>query len=152
MEHLNEVLEEETEWGISIKPKDIYSALLLPRSSFEPRTAGESVWALAEQYGDRRHIEHVASTIEQFRTRHWLTKQADGHYGRDLYFDNLGERHGIADFPKNWKYSLRFEDGFHFDVSSARKRGFNLCDATGAIHNVINDEHLNVDPHGYVRG
>ncbi len=71
---------------------------------------------------------------------------------RGRIFDEDGERHGVAPFPRGWKYSYRIEAGFHFDITSSDGRRFVVSDAIGMRNRVGAGAHLNMDPHGHVRG
>jgi len=86
--------------------------------------------------------------------RAYLRKQA--HYqwidDRDLIFGRNGSRHADAPFPRGWKFSYRLPDGFHYDVVHLERRKFSLTDIGGALHITVANGHLNIDPHGYVRG
>jgi hypothetical protein len=66
-------------------------------------------------------------------------------------FDHRGARHGVAPFPRAWKFSYQVVPGFHFDVSSRVSRAFCVHASDGRRHDVLGSRHLNIDPHGWVR-
>ena len=150
-------LSEESEWTARVKPSDLNSPLLLPESSFQPARKHRELWRHASAYGNLENVVGAEKAIKGFRSAHhrkvnlksfstykWLDEG-------DRIFDQAGERHGVAPFPRNWKFSYRIEPGFHFDVTHADERQFNLFDANGNRHHVNVADHLNIDPHGYVR-
>jgi hypothetical protein len=150
-------LAEESEWTAHIKPSDLSSPLLLPECSFESRGNHLDLWRHASAYGDAQNIVSAEKAIHRFRNTYhrkvnlktfsaykWVDER-DRIYGQD------GERHGVAPFPRGWKYSYRIERGFHFDVTQIDGRRFALFDARGQSHHVSAGAYLNVDPHGYVR-
>jgi hypothetical protein len=152
---LNELLAEEELWSEAIRPRDVRSPLLIPRMCFETAHPHRDVWSLCEQYGDITGIGAVRAAIERFRSAHFVQME-QGNPRRWLdrnnrIFDHTGPRHGVAPFPRNWKYSYQFEVGFHFDVKERSDRAFKFRDCFSNSHDVKTNGYLNVDPHGYVR-
>jgi hypothetical protein len=153
---LSSNLAEESEWAARVKPKDINSPLLLPECSFVPERKNCELWRHASAYGDSGNISGAEKAIRDFQNTHhrkvnianfssykWVDRE-------DRIYDQDGPRHGLAPFPREWKYSYRIESRFHFDVTHVDGRQFVLIDASGMQHRVIAGAHLNVDPHGYV--
>ena len=151
-------LAQESAWTDRVKPSALDSPLLLPECAFEVANNYCDLWRHACSYGDTNNIEGAEKAIHAFRNSYrrrvefggvkqnkWIDRQ-------DRIFDDAGERHGVAPFPRGWKYSYRIEDGFHFDVTSSDGRPFFVRDAIGGRNRVESGRHLNMDPHGYVRG
>jgi hypothetical protein len=149
-------LTEESEWAARVKPADLSSPLLLPECSFEPEHKHRDLWRHACAYGDLQNVVGAEKAIRDFQNAHhrkvgfktfsaykWVDR-------RDRIFDKDGERHGIAPFPRDWKYSYRLEPGFHFDVTHLDGRQFTLTDVSGRHNTVNSGAHLNVDSHGFV--
>jgi len=154
-------LAEESSWSDRVKPSALNSPLLLPECAFEVFDKHCDLWRLACSYGDTNNINGAEKAIHTFRNFYrrgiefkgvrqhkWIDRQ-------DRIFDEAGERHGIAPFPRGWKYSYQIEDGFHFDVTSSTGRSFFVSDADGARIRarirVGGCPYLNMDPHGCVR-
>jgi len=149
-------LAEESEWAARVKPKDLNSPLLLPECSFVPEGKHRELWRHASAHdtwdilGAEKAIDDFWKThrrkviIASFSAYKWVD-QRDRIYAPDRL------RHAVAPFPREWKYSYRIESGFHFDVTHVGGRQFDLTDASGSLNRVNAGEHLNVDPHGYVR-
>jgi hypothetical protein len=150
-------LAEESEWAARVKPTDLSSPLLLPECSFEPEHEHRDLWRNAGAYGDLQNVTGAERAIRSFQNTHhrkvgfrtfsaykWVDR-------RDRIFDQDGERHGIAPFPRDWKYSYRIEPGFHFDVTHLDGRQFTLTDVSGGHYAASSGAHLNVDSHGFVR-
>ena len=151
---LNHVLNEEIIWAEHVMPKDIYSPLLLPECSFEADPDVSHLWGIAREFGDPSMPIGTGRVIEHFRDIHWRPTESAGRRWTDSssrIFSHAGQRHGAAPFPRSWKYSFKIDDSFHFDVTSSHSRAFSVLDATGVVHKVADDCHINVDPHGYVR-
>jgi hypothetical protein len=151
-------LAQESEWAARVKPSDLNSPLLLPESSFEPGRKHLNLWRHASAYGDPQNIVSAEKAIKGFRNAHHRKvnfKSFASTYKwvdeRNRIYDQDGPRHGIAPFPRGWKYSYKIEPGFHFDVNQVDGRQFALIDATGRRHHVSAGDNLNIDPHGYVR-
>ena len=150
-------LAQEVEWAARVKPSGLDSPLLLPECSFEPGRKQRSLWRHASAYGDPENIVGAESAIRGFRNTH-LRKVNLRSFSTykwvdqgDRIYDLDGPRHGIAQFPRGWKYSYRIEVGFHFDVTQVDGRQFALVDANGKRSHVNPGAHLNIDPHGHVR-
>jgi hypothetical protein len=151
-------LRQEHDWALRVKPLNLSSPLLLPESSFDCISKHRDLWRHASAYGDPNNIVGAEKAIDEFRNAYhrkvtfetfskyaWVDDQAR-LYGRD------GPRHGIAPFPRGWKYSYRIEPGFHFDVTQLEGRKFFVLDSSGKRHHAVANAHLNIDPHGHVRG
>jgi hypothetical protein len=154
---ITSVLEEESEWAKCVKPKDTSSPLLLPESSFVPERAQLNLWRHAYAYGDAGNIIGAEKAIKSFEKSH-NRKVNSGSFRsykwidrKDRVFDQDGPRHGVAPFPRGWKYSYQIEEGFHFDVTHLEGHEFVLIDANGRENLVKRASYLNLDPHGYVR-
>jgi len=65
-------------------------------------------------------------------------------------WDDGGKRHGIPEFPMDWKFSLKLPDGFHFDVSRNVKSKNKFKDKHERQHEF--ERYINVTAHGEVRG
>jgi hypothetical protein len=154
----NVILAEEEMWAEKVKPQDYLSPLILPELCFESSHPAGRLWQLAEQYGELGNVLDAARTVEIFREKHWLSTDGGGRRRRrwvdtsDRVFDHTGERHGRPPFPREWKYSYRIPDGFHFDVTILHRRPFVFTDSQGNAHPVDASKNVNVDPHGIVRG
>ena len=159
IEGLNAALLEEESWAELVKPKDIYCPLLLPRMCFACHVPHTRIWELAEQFGDIQIIHAAGAAQAKFSARFWSGIAEKGHYPSrkkwldmaDRAYDPVGARHAIAPFPRNWKYSYKLEERFHFDVEDRNKGAFKFTDQAGMVHKVKQNGYLNVDPHGYVR-
>lgn len=155
----NDVLQEEEFWSEKVKPSDSRSPLLLPKMSFDARHPQGEIWAMSEQYGEIGNIAAAATALEKFRDAYWNSTTPERHHagGRrwidssDRVFDHSGARHGAAPFPRNWKYSYKIEEGFHFDVSDRNGRGFSVIDYSNSRHVCSENGYINIDPHGHVR-
>jgi hypothetical protein len=153
---IEEVLYEEMTWIETVKPQDESSCLLLPECSFSCHESVRHLWKSASQGGIER-IELALAACEKFRDLHWVSDTRQRNSGRSWVdvdgrvFDHKGQRHGNAPFPRCWKYSYRFGDGFHYDVQSLGERPFYVSDLSGMRHRAGASGHINIDPHGYVR-
>ncbi|MBI4179172.1 hypothetical protein HY522_07110 [bacterium] len=154
IEAVNTVLEQEDLWAETVKPRDTASPLLLPACSFEADGQCHGIWGAAEQFGDAGNIVGAARAIHRFHAIHWQSTREGPRRWKDLssrVFNHMGPAHGIAPFPRGWKYSFRLPDGFHYDVTEAEGRAFVLLDIANVRHAVEKGRYLNIDPHGYVR-
>jgi hypothetical protein len=153
LERLTADLAEEEQWSSRIKPMDMGSPLLLPESSFSVGGGHKHLWRHARSYGDQANIEGAAKAVREFE-RVYLRKQE--HYqwidDRNLIFGRNGPHHAAAPFPRGWKFSYRLPDGFHYDIEHLEDRKFSITDIFGAPHPSPAKGHINIDPHGYVRG
>jgi len=161
-EHIKFILLEEAEWGTRVRPHNEESALLLPEDCFGCSGMHRDVWLKAEKYGSDDAVPTAEKAIDEF-TRVYRVKivfQTRGEAERqqskwmddhDLVFDERGAKHGIAPKPRNWKYSYRITNGFHYDVSKSDAKGFHFRDTLGEVHIVANNGYINIDPHGYPR-
>ena len=145
-------LAEEVIWAQQIKPMDLKSALLLPENCFDTHSPHDNLWRAASSFGDQENIRSAKIAIERFGQRYF--RRADGKTRwidrNDRIFDHQGQRHGVAPFPRDRKFSFRFEMGFHYDVTSLDGRQFNLR-VSNSSRTVPAEGYLNVDPHGEVR-
>jgi hypothetical protein len=150
-------LQEEKEWAERVKPSNLDSPLLLPECSFRAAPKHRELWRHANAYGNLENVagaekairgfrgaHHRKITLKKFTTYKWVDEG-------NRIFDQDGPRHGIAPFPRNWKFSYQIEPGFHFDVTHTDERQFDLFDVNGIRCHVEASAHLNIDPHGYVR-
>ena len=150
---INAYLEQEEEWEDVVMPQDTRSPLLLPERSFNAALVCKGLWTQARAFGDKGNIRAAANAITRFQDNHWRRTAAGRRCWTDelsLVFDHSGPRHGQAPHPREWKYSFRIPDGFHYDVAASDGRGFRLCDVFGLSHSVAAGRHVNMDPHGYV--
>jgi hypothetical protein len=158
VEHLNNVLAEEEFWAEHIKPDGPYEALILPKACFRVRAPHVNLWGECEAYGNQQIAAAFAQHLDAFRNAyskrsmgennkfvHWWTDEDD------LAYQHRGAPHGLAPFPRCWKYSLKLMDGFHYDINHARSLPFRVTDANGGVHRRESGKHVNLDPHGYVR-
>jgi hypothetical protein len=157
-ESLAVTLSEELEWAARVKPSGLGSPLLLPETVFKPEGKHQRMWRYARAYGDMQNVIGAEKAIKAFQLTHHrkvefqgLSKQRwidDG----DRIFGQDGPWHGVAPYPRNWKYSYKIEPGFHFDVTHLDGRKFSVQDSTGRTFSVKVGSYINVDPHGYVLG
>ena len=150
---INDVLAEEIEWINTVKPRDEASCLLLPECAFAANSAVQHLWTAATEAGIER-IRLAARVIERFGIVHWLSSKNGVRRWIDAgsrVFDHRGPRHGVAPLPRSWKFSYCVSDGFHYDVTSRDSRAFHLNDQSSGRHTARANEHINIDPHGYVR-
>lgn len=143
----------ESEWASRVKPENHRSPLFLPETSFHAARRLQSLWNAARQRAEGGGITGAARLIQEFREYHF--RSADGRRlwvdEQELAFDHTGPRHGQTAYPRNWKYSARIPDGFHYDVKSRTRRSFSVSDPSGKSHEAPSGGHVNVDPHGHVR-
>src|SRR6266850_8182472 len=150
---INGVLDEELEWIDTVKPRDESSCLLLPECAFSAATAVRHLWTAATEAGIER-IRLAARASERFGDMHWLSDQSGARSWIDIenrVFGHRGALHGVAPFPRSWKFSYRLLDGFHYDVTSRDSRAFHIKGPSGSRHTGSGHGHINIDPHGYVR-
>jgi hypothetical protein len=153
-ESINATLDEELKWAETVKPGDESCCLLLPECAFSPEAHAKHIWTAASESGSER-IALAARAVQRFGTAHWLSGKKDGSRAWiDTYsrvFDHRGPRHGTPPFPRGWKFSFQVVNGFHYDVTSRDSRKFHVLAIDGTSHNRKGTEHVNIDPHGYVR-
>jgi hypothetical protein len=150
---ITEVLKEELEWNSAVKPQDESCCLLLPECAFVANDAVKHLWAIAAQPGIER-IRGAALASEKFKSMHWLRRDDVRRVWIDQEgkaFDYHGQRHGVAPFPRSWKFSYQLPVGLHFDVTATDSRAFKVFDWDKNRHAVSGSKHVNIDPHGYVR-
>ena len=150
---LVDVLNEELEWNSVVKPQNEACCLLLPECAFLAHNSVKHLWTSAGQAGGER-IKSTARAVEKFKSSHWLSHK-DGERawidGDAKVFGHRGNRHGEAPFPRSWKFSCQIPSGFHFDVTSKHSRAFRVVAWNQKRHDVGGSEHINIDPHGWVR-
>jgi len=156
------ILEEEERWSNEVKPRLPADALLLPKDIFSV-AADQDIWGQSEAYGDPYVVSNAAQSIKRFTGRYFVKMPSSGHYASSTQwlsdqcriFDHRGARHGEPPFPRGWKYSLKIEDGFHYDVSNQSGREFMAdgLDQGGQAdkRKVAAGKHVNIDAHGYFR-
>jgi hypothetical protein len=153
---LEGVLEEERLWGELVQPRAVQSGLLLPECSFTPRSRPD-VWGLAAEAASEAQILGASRILQNFEDAHWHATQDP----RSSWVDALRlvfrpasprEYHGIAPFPRCWKYSYQIPDGFHYDVTHVEARPFQVADLTATTHAAVRGGHVNIDAHGVVLG
>lgn len=150
---ITDVLKEELEWSAAVKPQDESCCLLLPECAFAANYAVKHLWEIAGQQGIER-IRGAALASERFKSAHWLRRDDVRRAWIDeegRAFDHHGPRHGVAPFPRSWKFSYQLPGGFHFDVTAMDSRAFRVIDWDKRRHAVSGLKHVNIDPHGYVR-
>jgi hypothetical protein len=154
IETLTAATAEDEYWLEHVKPKDSASPLALPQIFVTTRELAE-MWRLSVSYNNEGHLQAAAVLIERFTKEH--RKRLDGFLNTPWLSDDAwiwddgGERHGDPDFPKDWKYSLRLPNGFHFDVSPQNtKNKTSFTDRHGTRHTFR--KYLNITAHGEVRG
>jgi hypothetical protein len=152
-EIINRFLGEELEWAETVKPRDESYCLLLPQCAFSAEAKVAHLWTAATEAGIER-VRLAARASKKFETTHWLPRNSGPRAWIDTngrVFDHRGARHGLAPFPRGWKFSYQVVPGFHFDVTSNFSRPFHVDAVDGRRHAAIVDAHINIDPHGYVR-
>jgi hypothetical protein len=150
---INQFLSEELEWIETVKPRGESCSLLLPQCSFSAAAGVGHLWTAATEAGIER-IRLAARVREQFESTHWSARRNGARAWTDVdgrVFDHRGPRHGVAPFPRGWKFSYEVVVGFHFDVTSRDSRAFHVVASDGHRHAAREDGHINIDPHGYVR-
>ncbi len=152
---MNDILFEELEWAETVQPREDACELLLPQWRFFSATSSvRHLWKAATERGIER-IRQAARACELFQERHWLPTSKNGERSwmdtHNRIFDHRGARHGLAPFPRGWKFSHQLAAGFHYDVTSKESRAFHITAANGIRHTGLASGHLNVDPHGHVR-
>ncbi|MGB7585229.1 MAG: hypothetical protein WBM11_10315 [Terriglobales bacterium] len=154
-EAINTVLDEELKWVELVKPNHESACLLLPECGFSAEDAVKHLWEAATQPGIER-IKLAAEACKRFRALHWLPNTRSNNGPRvwidaeGRMFDHRGQRHGVAPFPRSWKFSYQVEKGFHYDVTSRDSRPFHVDASDSRRHSALGDGHVNIDPHGYV--
>lgn len=164
VEMLVGAIAEENEWAARVQPQSLDSPLLLPECSFRCSNPYTRVWQRATSYGDQGCVPAAEKAIHAFKNAYYrrVVFQTRGEPPRaqqkwvddiGLIFHDRGERHGVAPPPRDWKYSYRIAQAFHFDVTHVDQRPFTLTDAEGVLHRVpsnVHLKHVNLDPHGFV--
>jgi hypothetical protein len=152
---IKEALEEEDIWLCHVKPDDFSSPLILPEM-FSAKGECSKIWRLSRSYGNHGHLMAASEMIKRF-TRGYR-RRVDGYLNtpwldeRKWIWNDEGPRHGIPAFPKNWKYSYRLPDGFHFDVSPQNNQNAVFFDTQRRPHRFSKKGYLNITVHGEVRG
>ena len=158
IQELNDVLDEEEFWAENIKPKGLTDPLILPQGSFRVLGSHARLWERSEAYGNRQIAAAFARSREMFADTYHQRSMGENNkhvqWWTDedrLAFKHRGEKHGLAPFPRSWKYSVKLIDGFHYDIGSVDVTHFSVRDREGRIHRRGKGEHVNLDPHGVVR-
>jgi hypothetical protein len=158
---LASILNQELDWAGRIMPSSDGHALLLPEHCFRCSGTHLDMWRKAEDYGAADSVPAAEKAITAFTHKYHqrVQFQTYGHPPRlqtkwmderKLVFDENGARHGIAPPPRNWKYSYRIVDGFHYDVSKLNRDGFKITDIEGHEHSVVTNKYINLEVHGFV--
>jgi hypothetical protein len=150
---ISECLSEEAVWIDEVKPKDESCCLLLPSCAFSAKSEVRHLWTAASEAGIER-IRLAVRAKERFSATHWLPQKNGARAWTDMdgrVFDHRGARHGIAPFPRMWKFAYQTTPGFHFDVTSRLSRNFHIQAFDGWRYNVPGSNHVNIDSHGYIR-
>lgn len=146
-------VEEEEQWIARVLPDDEKHALVLPHIfDTSCRDGGMTIWQRAMAWGDEGLIIAAERLIDRFEGLHRKRGQIC-HDNRGLAWNHGGQRHGGIPVPRNWKFSLKLPDSFHFDVAYPSPKEYSITDALGARHTASKGplHHLNIDAHGYVR-
>lgn len=146
-------VEEEAEWIARVLPADEKHALVLP-AIFDTscKDGAMTIWERAATWGDESLIKAAERLVGRFNSVHRKRGQIC-HDGRGLAWNHAGQRHGGIPVPRNWKFSLKLPDGFHFDVAYPAPKEYSITDAVGVRHTASKGptHHLNIDAHGHVR-
>jgi hypothetical protein len=155
IKQVQDVLKEETAWRARVMPDSKNSALVLPRRIFSCTAQSDVIWQLAEKYNDgpeafsafERHAHKFELShrrkVRSYERSYWVDDN------RRVWKDD-GALHGVAPFPRGWKYSWALPVGFHFDVEHEQERAFTLRDHEGRQHEVKASKYVNIDAHGWV--
>lgn len=157
---LEQAVAEEQAWIDSVKPRSTASPLALPGKLFKAKGELANLWALCEAYGDINAIRAAGVMVEKFTAA--FRKSIDTNRDEktpwvdhdDWVWKDDGEQHGSAIFPKNWKYSWKVPEKFHFDVMPRNtKTKSQFVDVYGIPHKLPKgSKYMNVTVHGEVRG
>ncbi|WDM78319.1 hypothetical protein K6979_14235 [Xanthomonas cucurbitae] len=144
---------EEQQWRERVLPKDEKHVLVLP-GIFDSscKDDGLTIWERASRWGDEGLITAAEKLIKKFEGVH--RKRGNiCHDQRGLAWNHAGQRHGGIPIPRNWKFSLKLPESFHFDVAYPDPREYSITDSQGRRHTASKGplHHLNIDAHGYVR-
>jgi len=151
---------EDQVWIECVKPKDTASPLILPGKIFGTKGEFRDLWKRCESYGDEGAIRAAGKLIHKFTTVYRKRIQSTANEKTpwldddDWVWKDDGEAHGVAPFPKNWKYSWAVPEKFHFDVMPKNPRvKTHFTDIHGNNHKLPKDsKYMNVTVHGEVRG
>lgn len=149
------VLLEEDAWR-NVMPKDKASPLVLPSRIFDVRKDVADIWSMSEAFNkEAKYFPRLEATLARFCKEHLKQYASDQpRYfvdGSHRVWKDSGPYHGVAPFPRYWKYSFRLNEKFHFDVEHEQGREFAFTDALDQRHNVKATCHANIDTHGHVR-
>ena len=150
---VQEIVEFEEEWRKSVKPQRVSSPLMLPEPSFDAEGVVGQAWTRAQRVtATFDDLSEVRTLLDAFEARHYTRTHSGTHWTdvRAREFRFRGERHGAIPPERAWKYAFKVPDRFHYDVSSGRRRAFNVTDLNGVVHPVTT--YINVDCHGYIWG
>lgn len=153
VEIVEAAVREEEQWRQRVLPQNEKHALVLPSIfSTSCRDGAYDVWGRAMCWGDEGLIVAAERLLARFVNVHRKRGQIF-HDDRGLVWNHAGERHGGIPIPRNWKFSLKLPDSFHFDVAHENPKEYSISDATGVRHTASKGphHHLNIDAHGYVR-
>lgn len=149
-----ETLTDEDEWKRDVQPKDISAALLLPECAFSSKLS--DLWDLATKYGDGCNAGCARRKVEFERVHykpHTSGKHAKDYFWTDddlRIFDHTQAQHGEAPALRQWKFSFKLPDGFHYDVRHAIGRKFTVTGATRK-ETIEVGGYVNLDSYGYFR-
>jgi hypothetical protein len=146
---VSELLIEEKLWAQTVKPNALSSPLMLPETVFSCKSQSQ-MWNIAASCITETSIRGARILLDQFSAAHlWKRPDAGKVWkdSKDLVFDPGNEKHGIAETPRDWKFSFHIPPGAHFDVTHAKSDAFVLRTRNG-MYSVLQKKHQNVDPHG----
>ena len=142
-------LDFESRWRDKLRPRGVDAPGILPESSFSPKQY-EDMWSRIRSVGVRKDdLERVLTLVRGFRKTHY----DNGRWvdSRGLQFKVASALHGSNSQYGSFKFTFRFPDGFHYDVSGKiPNHDFTVKDAEGRPHPF--GRYTNVDPHGSIRG
>jgi len=154
---IDRLLEFEEAWIDQIRPPDIHHPLILPSCAFETRPPLGDVWSRSRKVRlGGEPLSELRALIESFKRLKSESLANNPRRWRDdvsrlFKFPHPNEYHAhVLPNAQRWKFTLKFSNGFHFDVSDARGRPFSVTDHSGAAHSF--NRYTNVDPMGTVRG
>ncbi len=150
---IQDAILEEDKWRIRVLPRDEKHVLVLPHIfDSSCKDGGLTIWQRATRWGDEGLIRAAERLIARFEGIH-QKKGKVCHDARGLAWNHAGQRHGDIPIPRNWKFSLKLPESFHFDVAYPSPKEYSINDALGRRHTASKGplHHLNIDAHGYVR-
>ncbi|MGK5024205.1 hypothetical protein [Janthinobacterium sp. RB2R34] len=152
--YVREILAEEELWREHVMPRDKSSPLILPANLFTRKAGHEDIWEACEIFGrGAEHYTQLAKKIDKFERDHRKAYTPNSPMfmvdRADLVWKDAGPYHGSTPFPKQWKYSLKLIDAFHYDVEHQKGTGFTMTDSAKSTFSVKSTNHANIDCHGY---